>query len=107
MEKTAELWTQHYQSQFAAPDLNKLLPAPDIDNTDTTEQKTLDIDQMDIENAFTKCKMNTSPGPSKIGYFHLKSAYDANPTFFTTMIENILNNEDFDPMFCKMDIIPI
>ena len=51
--------------------------------------------------------MNTSPGPEKIGYFHLKSAFNANPTFFTSMVYNIINNKDFDSSFCKMDIIPI
>jgi hypothetical protein len=51
--------------------------------------------------------MNTSPGPDNIGYFHLKSAFEANPEFFTKMISNILNNKDFDQSFCKMNIIPI
>ena len=51
--------------------------------------------------------MNTSPGPDKISYFHLKSAFEANPMFFTVMLNNIINNKDFDPSFCKMDIIPI
>ena len=51
--------------------------------------------------------MNTSPGPDKISYFHLKSAFEANPRFFTVMVNRIINNEDFDPSFCKMDIIPI
>ena len=85
-----------------------MLPkAPDIDEVDTRNPIDIDVEQIDIEAAFAKCKMNTSPGPDKIGYFHLKSAFEANPLFFTCMVRNIINNKDFDSSFCKMDIIPI
>ena len=101
------MWRTHYESHFAAPDTNTLPNAPDIDETCTISPIELNVQQIDVENALAKCKMNSTPGPDKISQFHLKSAFDADRSFFTQMVYNVINNKDFDPSFCKMDVIPI
>ena len=51
--------------------------------------------------------MNSSPGPDKITYFHLRSCFKANKLFFTEMISRIINNKEYDCSFSTMTIIPI
>ena len=60
-----------------------------------------------VEDALKNVKVKSSPGNSLIGYFHLRSAFEANPCFFTSMVTRIINNEDFDDIFCSMKVVPV
>jgi hypothetical protein len=107
VDHTKQIWRDYYENLFKEPDINKLPTAPNIDNVDTSNPILIDVDQWTVEEALKKCKKGSSAGHTGITYSHLQSAFNADPIYFTKMIERILNNHEYDDNFSKINIVPI